>query len=187
MVIKVDIDSVIRDTPAQMLMVYNNSIYAEKKLSFEDLKSYDVNVSFPGLTNAEDFFFNLHAETVFVKAKCCKNAKEGLQLLKDKGATIRIVSLQYKHNMLRTIQWLVRNAIPFDELCFVESKDSVDGDVLIDDCPQNLYKCVGKREICYCLNAPWNKDGWSGHRANDLLEFAQDLIHNFPQKFGEYQ
>lgn len=186
MVIKVDIDSVIRDITTQMLKVYNNSIYAEKQLTLEDLYSYDVDISFPGLIDASDFFFNVHAEEVFGMADCCKNAKEGLQLLKDKGCTIRIVSLQFKHNMLRTMQWLVQHGIPFDEVCFVDSKNSVDGDVLIDDYPQNLYKCLSKREICYCMDAPWNRDGWSGHRVKDMLEFANNLIQNFPQEFGEY-
>ena len=173
-IVKIDIDSVIRDIHTEMLKVYNSSIYCEKKMSYEDLKYFDVTKTFPDLFDPAYFFFSTHASQVFGRAELCDNALEGLYKLKEAGHKIILVSAQLRHNMAITINWLNKNAVPFDELCFVTDKSIVKGDYILDDNIDNLFSCVSKGECAICLTRPWN-DKWTGQRVSSILEFA-DLL-----------
>ena len=170
-IIKIDIDSVIRDIHSEMLHVYNASLFKERQVNYEDLKDFDVSKVYPGLLDAEDFFFRVHAEKVFGEAKVCEKAVEGLSKLKKMGHRIILVSAQYKHNMALTINWLLRNEIPFDEVCFVQDKSLVKGDFILDDNVENLYSCIPTGEHLVCLSRPWNSK-WTGIRVTNIVEFA---------------
>ena len=143
MIIKIDIDGVIRDTFTEMCAVYNELF--DTNLTVDDIVSYDTAVSFPLIKNKLNiddsnwWFFDEHGGRVF-SAKPILGAIKALRSLMDAGHEVAICSHQpRKIGRLTTIKFLDENNIPYTSLHFTKDKWQVRGDFLIDDNPEFLY------------------------------------------------
>ena len=185
MIIKIDIDGVIRDTFKGMLDVYNREFNEQKTIA--DITNYDTDVSFPRILAdlgifGNKFFFEKHGREVF-SSEPIAGAIEALDCLHEFGHQISICSHQPKAvGRKTTIDFLDSHKIKYDSLHFTRDKWQVYGDVIIDDNPEFLYH---NRETAYPLgirypfNAEIKRGLWFSNIKNAvdwLLLQDQDII-----------
>ena len=174
--IKVDIDNVIRDMSGQMVTIYN-SVYKNKlkrEFTKNDIKDYDVNVSFPLCENkARRFFFDTKAKDVYLAAKPMKDATNGLDKLREMGHEIILVSYQPTRSSKEyTLDWLQKWNIPYDALVFTNKEDKtiIPADYIIDDNPKFLDMDSAKT---VCIDWPYNRGRSYDYRVKSINEFVK--------------
>ena len=180
MIIKIDIDGVIRNTFQGMLNVYNSVFLEEKTL--DDITSYDTNESFPRIGNelkidGNVFFFDYHGREVF-SSEPLPGAIEAIRRLHDAGHEISICSHQpLKVGRETTVDFLDGHNIPYDSVHFTKSKWQVYGDVIIDDNPDFLHH---SRETAFPIGIryPFNKNITWGVWKNSLAEATDFIFQN---------
>lgn len=155
MVIKIDIDGVIRDMVSTMCNIYNREYHDH--ITPDDVTEYDVDKIFTkcGGKAAEYFFDN---KGVFVNrySPIFDGAAEAIDKLRDAGHKIVIVSWQpLFDNKIDTLHFLKANKVHYDDIAFTKDKDSIKGDILIDDNPEFIEQCNDK-EITFLINRPYN-------------------------------
>ena len=171
-IIKIDCDGVLRDMLPSMCMLYND--YYEDELIPEEITDFDVNKIFTKCPNPAEFFFNEHADYVYLNSPKCEKAKEAMDLLHEKGYHIIIVSTQPSfENQYYTLQWLKDNEIYYDSICFTKEKGIIMGHIVVDDYPVNLIKCHELEKIM--IDAPYNKNEKRFKRYNNLYEYVESL------------
>lgn len=161
MVIKLDIDGVLRNMEDVMAELYNN-MYGTT-MTGDDIVDYDVDISFPRLRqdgiDAFRFFFIDHAIETMTAARQYKGAWEAVNKLREMGNVIKIVSYQPSLDAkLRTLSWLELNSIKYDQIIFTNNPDKtgVDCDMIIDDCPKYLLaEPAHVKKIC--INHKYNE------------------------------
>lgn len=162
MIIKVDVDGVIRDIFENMCELYNKTYGQHTEVN--DIFDYDVDKSFPLIKektgkSAVDFFFKEHALHVFFKAKAYDSVKEFLQKLRDKGHKIVIVTWQFSdRNKIFTLTFLSKEEIPYDDICFTRDKWMIASDIMIDDNPEFINDDRDKTPLKLLKNMPYNLD-----------------------------
>lgn len=175
MIIKLDIDGVLRDMITPMVQLYNEKFNVE--LTPEDVIDYDINISFPlfeknGI-NGFKFFFDDNADKTITNAKSLNKASEATHLLHNNGHIIHIVSYQPSPKaQIETLSWLEKNNIYYDFITFTNTRDKtiVPCDMIIDDCPIYLdAEDDSVKKICIAL--PYNRNCRAIHY-NSLMEFA---------------
>ena len=176
--IKIDIDNVIRDMSGEMVTLYN-SVYRNKltrEFTKDDIKDYDVNISFPLCKNeARKFFFDTFAETVYGAAKPMKDATNGLVKLKEMGHEIILVSYQPTMKSKEyTLGWLRKWNIPYDALVFTNKEDKtiISADYIIDDNPKFLDMDPAKK---VCIDWKYNRGRTYDYRVKSINEFVKKL------------
>ena len=174
MVIKIDMDGVVRNIFDEMCAIYNNVFGTH--LCVDDIFDYDVDVVFTEIKenigiSAADYFFKLYAVRLFYESDPYDGVKEALEKLRDEGHKVVIVTWQYTlDNKLNTLRFLDRHNIPYDDICF--TRDTW----LIDDNPEFITDERDKsRKIM--INMPYNKNcDFSCDRANDLQESVNMIL-----------
>lgn len=143
MVIKIDVDGVIRDIIAAMVEIYNERF--GENLTVWDIDDYDINLNFSEVERRlgkkpTDYFFNDNGDLVFeTLSKPFYGAKEAIDRLRERGHKVVIVTWQFsKKNMFHTLEFLEEYGINYDDICFTRDKWIVNGDYLIDDNPEFL-------------------------------------------------
>lgn len=175
--IKVDVDGVLRNLTPLMVKLYNDKFGTS--LTIDDVKDYDVDVSFPlfkeNNINAFKYFFEENAYIMFAMAPSFKNAAKSLQKLIDNGHKVTIVTYQTTtQNKILTLEWIDGNHIPYDSISFTRKKYNVAGDILIDDNPDWLNnENSNTRKIC--IASPYNKD-YEGERYNNIEEAVNAIL-----------
>lgn len=161
-IIKIDVDGVLRDMLSMMCHIYNREY--NENIKPEDVKDYDVDVSFPKCKevdgmSAKYFFFNEMAWEVYNCANILPKAKEAIDILYSLGYYIIIVTNQESYsNQLYTLMWLDNNDIYYDSICFTKDKSIIKGDIMIDDCIDFLKQCDNNEEELVCVKAPYNEN-----------------------------
>lgn len=164
-VIGIDVDCVLRDNLEIMVKLYNTLVHSRydnfKDMKVDDIKTYKAEKAFPLVEpaihiNASDFFFKIHAKKVFLDAPAYPNVAECINRLKE-VADIVIVSYQKGYtNKKYTLEWLEKNGIDANEICFVKDKTMVHLDALVDD---NDYNFLGTHcSTSVLVTQPYNKD-----------------------------
>lgn len=167
--IKLDVDGVIKNIIDTSIQIYKEFYDSKDNTKYDDIKIYDMSVAMPGIT---DFykFFTQHGKYIFGEAKPYPGAVDFMNSLKNKGHDIAICTNQFKGNEKYTLQWLEQYHIPYDSVHFVKDKTIVKGDLLIDDCIDNLVACQNNHMVA-CYDQPWNQD-WKGTR---FMNYSQAL------------
>ena len=181
MIIKLDIDGVLRDMESPMIRLYNEKFQTHMKLG--DLVSYDIDESFPLFRNTgidgHKFFFEDHLQECYIEAKAYERAAEAVKLLRKRGHVIHVVSYQPSLKAQKaTLEWLNVNNIEFDDITFTDIKDKtyVPCDVIIDDCPEYIDS-EPESVLKICINHSYNTDCDAMH-FDSLYSFAK-LIYDF--------
>ena len=179
MVVKVDVDGVIRNMFDKMCSLYN--ILFEENKTVDDIKDYDVDKSFPKIKekldiSANKFFFECYSETLFLMSEPYDDVVDALEKLRKEGHKIVIVTWQPSvKNKHHTLTFLEVNHIPYDDICFTKDKWLINGDWLIDDNPEFICDTREKAEKVM-INYAFNKDcDFPCKRLNNLKE-AVDYI-----------
>ena len=145
LVVKIDIDGVIRDISTTMVALYNETF--KTNMTVDRLIHYDVDDSFPRFrmlfpnqkNPAVKFFFEQHAEDVFLHSEPYYIARYAINKLQTYGYKVVLVTWQTsKKNKQYTLDFLEYNGIPYDDICFTRDKWIVNGDWMIDDNPEFL-------------------------------------------------
>lgn len=179
MIIKIDMDGVIRNINETMCEMYNGLF--EENLTVEDIFDYDVDKTFKriqeemGMT-ACNYFFDLSSKEVFLNSSPYDGVREAILDLRHAGHKVVIVTWQYNlENKYNTLLFLQKNKIPYDDICFTRDKWMIQGDWLIDDNPE-FIEDEREKSSKIMIRMPYNKNcKFFCTRANDLKE-AVDII-----------
>ena len=172
----VDLDGVLRDIFSQMVKLYNSEF--GENLQPEDVKEYDVEVSFPkahaAYGSSYKYFFETHSDYIFVLSPPMKGAVEAMKNLKKCGKVIIATIQPSTHNKILALKWLDFHGIPYDEIRFVDSKADIVCDYFIEDYPKNMEGAGGFKVL---IDAPYNRDveeanGWYVYRFESLERFV---------------
>ena len=183
----VDLDGVLRDIFSQMIKLYNNEF--GESLKPEDVKDYDVDVSFPkahaAYGSSYHYFFEKHADYVFLLSPPMEGAVEAIKRLKEYGKVVIATIQPTTHNKILALKWLDKWGVPYDEIRFVDTKVGIDCDYFIDDYPKNMESVGGLKIL---INAPYNQcvdevDGWRIYRFESLERFV-DWVGKNLEKFS---
>ena len=179
MIIKIDVDGVIRNINKSMVDLYNRDFFDSIKV--DDITEYDVDKVFPkikktlGIT-ASDYFFKFNSNKIFLLSETYSKVRESIDLLRNNGHKVIIVTWQpVFRNKINTLYFLESNGIQYDDICFTKDKWMVQGDWLIDDNPEFITdeRDESKKMM---IKMPYNKDcNFPCNRANNLQE-AVDII-----------
>ena len=179
MIIKVDIDGVLRNMNAMLVHLYNQKF--KTNLTVEDIIDYDVSKSFPLFEietqfTATEYFFKVRSTDTLFMSKPYEGVREAMQKLKDNGHKIVIATWQFSlKNKQCTLEWLKEYQIPYDDICFTKDKWMIQGDIIIDDNPEFI---LNEKETAYkyLVDQPYNQEcNFEGSRVKSLSE-AVDLI-----------
>lgn len=162
MTILVDIDSTITNF-GEILLKYNNFAY-KTIYEYEDISSYewfDKTFKDPwSFTNYKNFW-----NTVAIDS----NAVFTLESWIKQDHRVYLVTASHYNDALgykikRTLEFFNPKLINERNVVVAQDKSIIVGDILIDDCIDNLELFDGVR-ICY--SQPWNKDYQGTFRYND--------------------
>lgn len=154
MTILVDIDSTITNF-SQTLLQVNNSLHGTS-YTYDEITSYDwFDNTFNNPwkpTDYRDFW-----DTVKVNPKAVETIESWVKL----GHKVYLVTASHFNNMLgyklnKTLEAFNSALVNERNVIVAQDKTAIRGDVMIDDCTDNLKQFNGIR-ICYAQ--PWNK-GW---------------------------
>ena len=180
MVIKIDVDGVIRNINETMCKLYNDLF--DENLTVNDITDYDVEKVFKRIKDeigmdAVDYFFNWRARDVFLYSNPYENVKEAIEKLRNEGHKVVIVTWQYNlQNKFYTLMFFNNNGIAYDDICFTRDKWMIQGDWLIDDNPEFITDKRDKSKKII-IDMPYNKECKGYKRKNNLKE-AIDYIIN---------
>ena len=158
-VIAVDVDQVLRKNLGTMVDMYNKEFGTDMKIS--DVKEFMVEVSFPLIperlgVKASDWFFKDHAKELFLDAPAYDNIKECINRLKEVADVVIITYQKDYTNKKYTLDWLQRNGIDPNGICFLRDKTLMHCDALIDD---NDWNFLGTHcGTAVLATQPYNED-----------------------------
>lgn len=179
MIIKIDVDGVIRNINETICKMYNDLF--DENLTVEDMFDYDVEKVFKkfkeeyGMT-AVDYFFNWSSKDVFLRSNPYDGVREAIQKLRDAGHKVVIVTWQFTlQNKYYTLMFFEKNRIPYDDICFTRDKWMIQGEWLIDDNPEFIEDKRDKSKKIL-INMPYNKKVIPFVQRADNLQEAVDII-----------
>ena len=180
MIIKIDVDGVIRDIFTVMCKIYNEEF--KENITVSDIFDYNVDKVFTKVKDtlgisAADYFFKIHSKELFLLSKPYNNVKTAISDLKKAGHKVVIVTWQFTlTNKTNTLYFFSLNDIPYDDICFTKDKWFIKADWIIDDNPEFICneKEIAKKIL---VNMPYNKDiDYDGIRVNNLKEAVNIIL-----------
>lgn len=176
MIILVDIDSTITNF-GEMLLLANNQLH-NTNYHYTDITSYDwFDKTFlnPWKSTKYQCFWN----TVEVNPAAVTAIERWIR----QGHKVYLCTASHFNNMLgykikRTLAPFNSELINERNIIIAQDKSIINGDLMIDDCVDNLYNFNG---VCVCYKQPWNQDYTGGYRFNKW-----NLINDIVQIYKQY-
>ena len=185
--IAIDVDGVLRDNLGIMVDMYNKEFGTNLKES--DIRQFKTELSFPLIEEnlgrkASDYFFHEHAQELFLDAPAYPYVEKDINRLKE-FANIIIITYQKDYtNKFLTLQWLEKNFIEPNGICFLRDKTIVHCDALIDD---NDYNFLGTHvNTSVLVTQPYNEGLDLDEfimRTNSRKLIRVDSFHDFTEKY----
>ena len=176
MIIKIDVDGVIRDIVTPSCNLYNKTFGTN--ITSDDVKEYFYDKTFTKLNGkACDFFFKEHADEIFYGlAKPFDKVKEAIDLLREYGNKVIIVTWQPTiESKFLCLNFLADNGIEYDDICFTKDKHLIKGDIIIDDNPEFLLKEDNTTKK-YCIDRSYNRNHFFENRYSSLFDTVIDIL-----------
>lgn len=108
MTFAVDVDGVLRDNLQIMVDLYNKQF--NESMSLDDIEYFEIGKSFPKFEengiDGKKFFFQEHADEIFLDAYPCCGALSAMEMLKDHGNVVIVTNQVGIANKKRTLEWL---------------------------------------------------------------------------------
>lgn len=177
MIIKIDMDGVIRNIIPTMLKIYNSEF--NENLKETDITVYNVNTSFPKFISekgklATDVFFVDNDKEIFLNSNAFIGSKEAIDMLHRAGHKIIICTWQITYEAKQyTLEFLENNKIYYDDICFTKDKQLIKSDIIIDDNIEFLERDLSDNKIC--ISAAYNRE-WEGKKYDSLYSFVIDFL-----------
>ena len=182
MIIKIDVDGVIRDIISAMCEIYNARFGGN--LCVEDIDDYDINTNFPKIMEEMretpvEYFFTHHGDDIFeYVSKPFEGVKDSIDKLCNFGHKVVIVTWQFSlKNIIHTLRFLDKYGIRYHDICFTKDKWMIRGDYLIDDNPEFIMDKRDKSSKIV-IDTPYNRHISKKYRRAGSLEEAVDIIIN---------
>lgn len=159
MTFAIDCDEVLRSLLSNMISLYNREF--NENIEYDDVKDFVVDVSFPkiqettGIT-ASQWFFQDHSTELFMESEALPKVKEAIEILKEFGDVIIVTYQKTYKNKIETLNWLEKQGIFPDGICFLKNKTLIHTTFFIDDNDWNFNGCNALMGIL--IDAPYNKD-----------------------------
>ena len=138
----VDMDGVLADVYSRFLDLEFRETGI--KLEIESLNGKTEDEAFP------NYLKNVRSKDFFRKVPTIPDSIEGLKYLNDKYSVLIVSSAtEYPNSLIEKIEWL-NEFYPFiswKQMIFCGQKDSIKGDIMIDDHPKNLDFFSGRKII----------------------------------------
>lgn len=169
-----DLDGTIRNMVDRSILVYKEFYDPTAKITEEDIKQYDLRPTMPLIKDLGRFFIE-HDDSLFNMAKLYYGARKFVNQLNE-ISDIQIVTSQLKGTEPATLEWILRNKIPYQSIHFASNKNSVKGDYLIDDCTDKLNSFTNGVPIC--IDRPWNQDyeGIRFKKYDDIINYIRGRV-----------
>lgn len=172
MTILVDIDSTVTNF-SEILLYCLNDTY-NTKYNYNDIASYDWferKFTKPWLPTEYEFFWD--------DVKINPEAVSTIESWSQQGHKVYLVTASHFNSMLgykirKTLEAFDQTIINQHNIIIAQDKSIIKGDVMIDDCVDNLLNFDGL-PICYAQ--PWNKFWW-GFR-DDLWDSIDNFIAQY--------
>ena len=155
----IDCDEVLRSLLENMVSIYNREFNDNK--TYDDVTDFVVDNSFPrihsetGIT-ASQWFFQDHSTELFLESEALPKVKEAIEILKQYGDVIIVTYQKTYKNKMETLQWLEKQGIFPDGICFLKNKTLLHSTYFIDDNDWNMVGCNAEHGIL--ITAPYNKE-----------------------------
>ena len=189
MIIKIDVDGVIRDLVGSMCDMYNEVVEdISDSVKPDDITDYDVDKSFPLISKSygmkpSRYFFNERAEDTFRNYAFPLGFDSGsnmpsdaIRMLRDAGHKIVICTWQFTNSNKKTaLDFLDEWCIPYDDICFTRDKWLIGSDIIIDDNPEFLMDKREKSKIRMLIDQPYNKECTIKRYAN-IMEAVLEIV-----------
>ena len=110
-----------------------------------------------------------------------EGAAPALWSIAKAGVRIRIVTHRFQnpgdHGIAAadTAEWLDRNHIPYNDLCFLDIKGQVEADIYIDDAPHNIKALQDLDLRILIFDQPWNRH-IDGERITNWTEAGRTIL-----------
>ena len=167
MIIKIDVDGVIRDLVGTMCNMYNRR-FAKKKADRvipDQITDYNVDNFFPlirekyEMSPRDYFFVKKSYDTFRGYANPFPQVNDAIDMLREDGHKIVICTWQFTHeNKCATLGFLDDFSIEYDDICFTKDKWLVQSDIFIDDNPEFLLDEREKTSWKMIIDQPYNKN-----------------------------
>jgi glutaredoxin-related protein len=156
MIIKIDIDGVIRNVISPLIRIYNKDF---PDYQVGPVTHFDLSIDFPIKERIWHYFLEEKAKLCFRDAPPYYNNLQALNnFAGTPGFKIVLVSDQANEkNKEYTDYWLKENKVKYDEVIYTKHKEKVPGIILLDDKPETLDIVNKAGQIGICLTRPWNK------------------------------
>ena len=148
-----DVDCVLNNLIEIWIEVLNKTHNLNVK--YEDITDYDIKNFYPTLTE-EQIYAPLYEEEFWKQTQPLHNSQVVLNKIFENNHDIKIVTSTHYKNLEFKIDWL-KKYYPFlhwKDIWVVHDKSRVTGDIIIDDCWDNVINFNGKR---FLFNQPWNE------------------------------
>lgn len=155
----IDCDEVLRALLNNMLSLYNKEF--NDNLKYDDITDFVVENSFPkiktetGMT-ASNWFFQEHSTELFLNSEALPKIKEAIEILKQYGDVIIVTYQKSYTNKKDTLEWLEKQNIIPDGICFLKDKTILHPTYFIDDNDWNFEGCNADYGVL--IDAPYNKE-----------------------------
>jgi 5'-nucleotidase len=166
--ILLDIDGVLRDYMGYVYQLYAKH-YPTHKVT--PVSKWNMEEFFPLGKDIYRFVFEEHVEEITANALPIPGELEVLQKYIDRYE-FALVSAQNEKGVYGTLEWLSRHRVLVREFHFTFAKETIAGDVLLDDAPHNLEAFAASGRMAVARAQPWNDD-WQGHKAQTLEDFFE--------------
>lgn len=155
----IDCDEVLRSLLSNMISLYNKEF--NTNLAYDDVKDFVVDNSFPEIQiktgeTASHWFFQRHSTELFLESEILPKVKEAIEILSKYGEVIIVTYQKSYKNKIETLQWLEKNNIFPNGICFLKDKTLIHSTYFIDDNDWNLVGCNATYGIL--ITAPYNKE-----------------------------
>lgn len=168
--IGIDIDGCLMDDDTYRLDTMSKYCFENNLNDIDYPYNYERKCNFPSVEVKEDYRSQYYFEYV-KNAPARVYAKEVIKLLRDRGHKIIIITGRYKTTedskmgkQMRndTVNWLNKNEIYFDEICYAKmpkTKEVQENniDIMIDDSPEIIGELVKYTKVL-CFDNRYNRD-----------------------------
>lgn len=150
----VDMDDTIEDLCTAWVNYLNNKYGTSVKPS--EITDWDITKFFPTLTES-NIYDALRDPEMWATVKPKSRAQECLYKLKEEGHQVLIVTAAPTDTIVPKLEKVLYSYFPFftyKDVIITSRKQLLHGDVMIDDCPQNL---IGGHYTKLLMDAPHNQ------------------------------
>ena len=152
--ILIDMDDTIENLTTEWVKYLNEKHGLNK--TRDDLKEWDMTKAFPMLTPSQ-VYEPLFEMALWERVVPLPGAVENVKKLIDDGHFVYIVTSSHIATLEMKTRLVLNRYFPFlkwDNVIVASEKGMIDGDVIVDDNPDNLH---GRRLFKFLMDAPHNR------------------------------